>query len=89
MRASVRFGNEIDLIFDHFKANNGIRILTDDRSALRKTGGRTLRATLETEIGVGVDRLLDHRSIFEANDQDCFVMFGGLWDGGGLSTAGR
>jgi len=78
VQASVRLGDEIDLVFDHFKANDGIRVRADDGSALSQTGGRTPGATLETEIGAGVDRLLDHRAIFQGDYQDRFVKFGGL-----------
>ncbi len=68
MRASVRFGNEIDLIFDHFKANDDVRVRADDRSALRKTGRGTRSAGFEAQVCAGVDRLLDDGAVF-ATDQ--------------------
>ena len=89
MQVSVRFGDEIDLVFDHFEANDGVRIRTDDCSALGKTGGRTRGAALEAEVGGGVDRLHDHRAIFEADNQDRLMTLGSLSDAGGLSTTGR
>lgn len=88
-RRLVRFGDQIDLLLNHFKANDGVRVGTEDRRALRKARRRACGVALETKIGAGVDRLHDHRSIFEADDQDRFVMFSRLRDSGGLSAAGR
>ena len=57
---SVGLGDELNVVFDHLEADNGIGGWIVDGIALRKAGRRALRALLKTKISAGANSLHDH-----------------------------
>ena len=50
---SVGLGDQVDMVFDHLEANDGVCIRADDRRALRKTGCGARRDGLEANVRAG------------------------------------